>query len=506
MKILEKTESICPTCYQEGALHKIFANIIEDDHKIWTTKVCQKHGFFKEIYFSDINLYKRWMKFKVTGKPVSIIRTSLFNDPELYAEHISQTVLTNLVVTNRCNLKHNQDFLNANTTGYVYEPSLDQLKDLMQQTRLEKPIGSKLIQITGGEPTLREDLFEIVRIAKKIGFSHVQIYTNGLKLAESIDYCQRLKNEKVDTIYLNFDGVTKTTNPLIEQSKKVIENCKKVNLNIVLVPVLTGDKNLHEAGKIVRFAIDNIDIIRGVHFQPISYYGRTNKITNIERENQRVDYVQIFQFIEQEYPGLISRDDFYPVSFIFPISRLIETFTKDPQVEFTNHPGCGGSTFIFIENGRPLPITRFYDVKAYMSFLNEQTKKKGPLRKLRIASAFIKNIDNFVDVEKAPKGFNLKQILKEAAIGGSQYALRKFHHRCLFIGLMWYQDVWNLNIDRLQRCVIHCTTFEGIVPYCSYHALGYGDKILEKHSIPVQEWEKKTGHSLKNDLRKNKLR
>ncbi len=150
MQILDKTESICPFCFYEGFLKKIDANIIEDDGKIWITKICAKHGSLKNILFNDEYLYKRWMKFKVTGKPVSYVKKSLFNDPELYVEHTSQTVLTNLVVTNRCNLRHNQDFLDANTTGYIYEPSLDQLRDLMQQTRSEKPLGSKSIQITGG--------------------------------------------------------------------------------------------------------------------------------------------------------------------------------------------------------------------------------------------------------------------------------------------------------------------------------------------------------------------
>jgi 7,8-dihydro-6-hydroxymethylpterin dimethyltransferase len=502
MNELEKTYSVCPLCFQDGKIQKINASIIESDEKIWIIKQCQKHGTFREIYFSDVNLYKRWMKFKVTGKPVSIIKKSLFNDPELYAEHISQTVLTNLVVTNRCNLRENQNFLTTSITGYIYEPSLDQLRELMQQTRSEKPLGSKSIQITGGEPTLREDLFEIVRIAKKIGFTHIQIHTNGLKLAESIDYCQRLKDEKVDTIYMSFDGVTETTNPLIVQHKKALENLRKVNLNVVLVPVLIGNKNVTESGKIVSFALSNIDIVRGIHFQPICFCGKNDPVKDDQRVSQRVDYAQIIDSIEKEFLGMISRDDFYPVSFIFPISRLIEAFTKDPQVEFSAHPGCGGSAFIFIENGRPLPITRFYDVEAYMTFLNEQTKKKGPLRKLRIASAFIKNIDNFVDTKKAPQGFNLKKILKEAALGGSQYALRKFHNRYLFIGMMGYQDAWNLNIDRLQRCVIHNATFQGIVPFCSYAGLGYGEKIHEKHSISVKEWEKKTGRKLEDDFQK----
>ena len=69
--------------------------------------------------------------------------------------------------------------------------------------------------------------------------------------------------------------------------------------------------------------------------------------------------------------------------------------------------------------------------------------------------------------------------------------------KTLVIGSMWYQDVWNLNIDRLQRCVIHCPTFEGIVPFCSYAGLGYGEKIQKKYSLTIGEWEKKSGRSLK---------
>jgi uncharacterized radical SAM superfamily Fe-S cluster-containing enzyme len=448
MKTLEKTESICPTCFYEGKLKKIDANIIEDNKKVWIIKQCQKHGIFKDIYFGDVNLYNRWMKFKVAGKPISTIKTRLFNDPELYAEHISQTVLTNLVITNRCNLRYTQNYSNVDPTNYVYEPSLDKLRDLMQQTRAEKPIGSKAIQITGGEPTLRDDLIEIIRMAKEVGFSHIQIRTNGLKLGESIEYCQSLKNEKVDTIYLNFNGVTKTTNPLIESNKKVIDNCNKVNLNIVLVPHLISDKNLQEAGKIVRFAIDYVDIVRGVHFEPFFFKSKTVRITNDIREHHHVDYVKILELIEQEYPGIISRDDFYPISFVFPISQFVEIITQDSQTKLTAHPGCGGSTFIFIIDGKPLPITRFINVEAYMKFLTEQTKKKGPLRKLRIASSFMKYIDAYVDFKKAPHGFNVRQILKDATVLGSEYALREFHGKTLFIGFMGYQSLFDIRRNR----------------------------------------------------------
>ncbi len=503
MKELEKIESVCPTCYQEGKIHKIAASIIEEDGKIWITKKCKKHGSFKDIYFSDADVYKKWIKYKITGETAPDVKTTLFNDPPLYTEHKSQTVLTNLMATNRCNLRCSYCFMNAGAAGYVYEPTLDQLRDLMIQARTERPMGSKAIQITGGEPTVREDLFDIVRMSKELGFSHIQVNTNGLKLAESVEYCQRLKDEKVNTIYMSFDGVTKKTNPWIEQGKKAIENLRKVNLKIVLVPVLIGGKNLHETGKIVRFALDNMDIVRGVNFQPISFCGRVTKIKDEKRDQQRVDYVMMMEEIEKEFDGQISRDDFYPVPFVFPVSKLIEALKGEAQVEFTAHPGCGGATYIFYDDGKPIPITRFIDAEGLLNFVNKQSGKKGPLKKLRVAASFLKNIDKFVDYDKAPHGFDLKKLLKDAALGGSYDSLRGFHYKSLFVGSMWFQDAWNLNVDRLQRCVIHYTTLEGIVPFCSYNGLGYGDKIREKYSIPIKEWEKKTGRKIKDDLRKD---
>ena len=503
MKELEKTASVCPACYQEGKIQKIDARIVEEDGKVWITKKCKKHGSFKDIYFSDADLYKKWIKYKVTGTTSPDVKTKLFDYPALYDEHKSQSVLTNLLITNRCNLRCSYCFMNAGASGVVYEPTLDQLRELMIQARNERPMGSKAIQITGGEPTIRDDIFDIVRMAKEVGFSHVQVNTNGLKLADSAEYCKRLKDEKVNTIYMSFDGVTKETNPWIDQCKKAIENLRKVNLKIVLVPVLIGGKNLHETGKIVRFALDNMDIVRGLNFQPISFCGRVTKLKDEKRDKQRVDYVMMMEEIEKEFDGQISREDFYPVPFVSPISRLIEVLKGKTQVEFTAHPGCGGATYLFYENGKPIPVTRFIDVEGLLNLIDEKSKMTGPLKKLRVGSAFLRHINDFVDDEKAPHGFDLKKLLKDAALGGNYDSLRGFHYKSLFIGSMWFQDAFNLNIDRLQRCVIHYSTLEGIIPFCAYNGLGYGDAIREKHSITIKEWEKKTGKTIKGDLRKD---
>ncbi len=501
MKELENITSVCPACYQQGKITKIDAKIIEEDGKVYITKTCSEHGSFKDIFFSDANLYKKWMQYKVTGNSVPDVKTKVFDEPALYDEHKSQSVLSNLLVTNRCNLRCGYCFMNAGASGCVYEPTLEKIRELMVQARNERPMGSKAIQITGGEPTIREDLFDIVRMANEVGFSHIQLNTNGIKLAESVEYCQRLKDEKVNTVYMSFDGITKKTNPWIDQCKQAIENMRQVNLKIVLVPVLIGGKNLHETGKIVRFALDNMDIVRGINFQPISFCGRITKIRDEKRDLQRVDYVRMMEVIEQEFDGKISRDDFYPVPFVHPVSKLIEMLKGETQVEFTAHPGCGGATYIFMDDkGDPLPVTRFIDVEGLLNFINKESEISGPLKKVRIAASFLKHLNDFVDEEKAPHGFDLKKLVKDAALGGSYDSLRGFHYKSLFIGSMWFQDAFNLNVDRLQRCVIHYTTPEGIVPFCSYNGLGIGEKIRAKHSISIKEWEKQTGRKMKDDL------
>jgi len=146
---LEKTSSVCPACFQEGTIKKINASIVEQDGKVFIKKKCDKHGEFKDIYFSDASLYKKWMKYKITGVDAPDVKTKIFDEPALYDMHKSQTVLTNLLVTNRCDLRCSYCFMNAGASGRVYEPTLDQIRDMLIQARNTRPIGSKAVHISG---------------------------------------------------------------------------------------------------------------------------------------------------------------------------------------------------------------------------------------------------------------------------------------------------------------------------------------------------------------------
>ncbi len=502
MNILETTESICPECLKEGKINKIKAELVEEGNKVFIDKECEKHGPFREIVFNDSNIYHKWKKYDVIGSGVENkeIKSWLSEEEKLYPKHLSQSLLTNLLVTNRCDLRCSYCFMNAGASGNVYEPSLEEIRKMLKQVREEKPVPSKALQLTGGEPTIREDLFEIIKMAKEMGFEHVQLNTNGIRLAEDPEYCKKLKKLGVNTVYMSFDGISVKANPWIEPNRKAIKNLREANLkSVVLVPVVTK-RNLNELADIVKFAIENIDVVRGVNFQPISFCGRLEKVTKEHINKDRADYIDMIEALENGFDGQIKRDDFYPVPFVYPISKLVENLKGKKQVEFTANSMCGGATYVFIDKGKVVPITRFLDVEGFMRLVEEMSKKTGKLKKVKMASAFLSNVRKHIDKNKVPEGLNISKMLVNALLRGDYDGLKDFHYKSLYIGSMWFQDPWNLNIDRLKKCVVHYTTPEGIVPFCAYNGLGIGDKIRKKYALSVEEWEKKTGKKMKDDL------
>lgn len=498
--VKEQTKSVCPECFKDGKIETIPAEIVKEDGKIWIKKECPEHGGFKSIVFEDPNLYEKWNKYEVTGEGPENISSLPFSDKELYSKHFSQSVLSNLFVTNRCNLRCSYCFANSGAEGFVYEPSLEELRDMMKQVREEKPVGSKAIQITGGEPTMRDDLMQIIKMADELGFRHIQLNTNGIKLAESAEYCQKIRDAGADTVYMSFDGMTEDSDPWVEEHKKAVENMRKADLGTVLVPTVIKDMNLDELGSILNYAKENIDIVRGVNFQPVSFTGRITNITQEDRDSGRVDYAKMIKKIEEDLDGEITKEDWYPVPFVYPISKLIENLKGERQVEFTANPKCGGATYAFVEGGKFIPVTRFVDVEGFMELIEELSKKEGMLKKANIGLSLMKNAPDFIDHEKAPEGLDIDKLMVNAIAKGDYDALGEFHKKSLFIGSMWFQDAWNLNIDRLNKCVIHYTTPEGIVPFCAYNGLNIGQEIRRRHSDSVEEWEEKTEKKSEDDL------
>ena len=501
IKFPYRTLSLCPEC-----LKVLNAEIYEDNGKVMIKKKCSEHGEFVEVYWGDVNLFRKAARFAHDGLGIQTPLTDAGNGCPfscgLCPLHKSHTALLNIVLTNRCDLACWYCFFYAKRAGYVYEPTLEQIVQMVRTAKNMKPVGCNAIQLTGGEPTLREDLMDIIKAIRAEGIDHIQLNTNGIKLAREPDFAHKVREAGVNTIYLSFDGVDEETNPKnYPETPAIIKNCRNAELGLVLVPTVIKTVNDHQLGDIIRFAANNIDVVRGVNIQPVSLVG---SMPRKERNKYRITIPDVIIRIEEQTNGEVSRDDFYPVPSVTPISHLVEAFTGHPQYELTSHFACGMATYVFRINDRLVPITRFIDVEGFFEYLNEKAEelRKSRIRTIRALKGIL-DVRKFIDPVKAPKEFDVSRILFDALVKHDYTSLGEFHMKALFIGMMHFQDLYNYDIERVKRCVIHYGTPDGrIIPFCAFNVLPeiYRDKIQAEYGIPIEEWEKQTGKKLRDEL------
>ena len=514
-RAIRLTMSLCPKCVEEKKWKemRIPALIFEKDNKIMLRKECPKHGFYTDAYWEDADYYFYQMQFAYQGieletlqvdKPLSEITCP--NDCGLCAQHKSHTALANLVVTNRCDLSCWYCFFYQKTNEPVYEPTLDQIREMLRVLRSEKPVACNAIQLTGGEPTIRSDIVEIIKMCREEGFEHVQLNTNGIRLAHNLELVKNVINAGANVFYMSFDGVTPRTNPKnFWEVPKVIENVRKAgNAGIVLVPTVIGGLNTDELGDIIRYASANIDVVRGVNFQPVSLVGM---MPTAERTKQRITIPKTIKLIEEQTNGEIGLEDFYCVPCVGPVTDLVEAIRGRPQYRLSAHFACGAATYVFVDGKRFVPITRFVDVEGLFNYLRElsneiKSKKLGKFSKVVTASKLLYKLNSFIDKEKMPKNLNLSKMLANALISGSYDGLKEFHYNSLFIGLMHFMDPYDYDVDRVERCCIHYVMPEKkIVPFCAFNVIPelYRDYVQRRYSVPARDWEKRTGKKLAAD-------
>jgi uncharacterized radical SAM superfamily Fe-S cluster-containing enzyme len=483
--LIKKTRSLCPTCHLA-----IDAEVVEAEGKIWLDSSCPEHGTFHNLYWSDPSLYHRFEQYDAVG--AGIANPQNIAPPEmcpsscgLCSNHHSQTLLANIDLTNRCNLDCDFCFANARACGFVYEPDFDDIVRMMQILRDQKPVPVPAVQFSGGEPTMREDLADIIKKAKEMGFPQVQIASNGVRIAQEPGYAQKLREAGLSTVYLHFDGVTPETNPLLKIHEKAIENLKAARQGVVLVPTIIHGKNDHELGDIIRFAVKNISVIRGVNFQPIAFTGAA---TDEDIRKSRITIPDILAGIEKQMPGVLKKDDFYPVPCVLPFSDLIETYTGKPQVKFTAHQHCGAATYVFVQNdGSVVPVNRMVDVDKFFESIeqmSERIKKGGKINKYTALLEGVKNMHESVRKGEQGNTTEFWKIIGKTLIGQNFDALREFHWNALFIGTMHFMDRYNYDLERVQRCCIHYATPEGkLIPFCTYNSGPvYRETVWKKYS------------------------
>ncbi|MFP3985639.1 MAG: tetraether lipid synthase Tes [Candidatus Bathyarchaeia archaeon] len=478
---------MCPEC-----LTALDATIYEKDNKVYIEKTCPKHGKYNELYWSNYDQYLRAEKYRKEGKGLDNPRTQTVKncplDCGICPQHKSHTGLAIIDVTNRCNLRCPVCFANAAAAGYVYEPTKQQIKDMLQNLRRNSPVPATALQFSGGEPTIREDLPELAKMAKDLGFRHIEVNTNGVRLAQSVDYCKTLAEAGVSTVYLQFDGLTSKVYKftrgvdLVETKMRAIQNCREAGLkSIVLVVTLVKGVNDHQLGDIIRFAVENFDVIRCVNVQPVSLCGR---LPEEEREKMRITIPDFMDLCEEQTGGKVKADDFYPVPTVVPIAQAIGAIKHKRYVEFTAHPHCGMATYLFVENGEIKTITRYGNVDKFIKTMEkayiEAEKGHETRAKMRLLGAL-----------RHVKLGMLRKYLIPVLKTGSYEALGELQRKTILLSSMHFMDPYNFDLERVQSCCIHYAVPDGrIIPFCTMNSI-HRPEVEKELGTPLSEWQKK---------------
>jgi len=497
-KFESTSTSICPECHVT-----IPMRIYEENGVIYLEKTCPEHGKFEDVYWGDAELfrwfYDNWYNEKYVGSGLENPHSQTIKgcpfDCGVCPEHKTPTILGIIDVTNRCNMACPVCFAYAGASNYVYEPSFEQIVEMFKVLRGNRPWACNALQFSGGEPTIRNDLPDLIREAKKAGMSHIEVNTNGIRIAEDIDYFKKLLDAGLSTLYLQFDGLrdeiymqTRARKNLIPVKQKVIENARKIGLDsIVLVVTLAKGVNDKDLGAIIDYAVKNHDVVRCINIQPVSMAGRLQKD---DMRKLRITIPDTINEIEAQTNGAVGRFDWRPVNWPTPVSKGMGVIRDKVYPEFTIHPMCGAATFLVVEkDGSFKPIMHYVDVDkfadVFWSVYYSGVKGKKTIAKMKMLKLL-----------PMAKHSIVRGLIGDVVRKGSYEALGDFMRRIVMIGIMHFQDVWNMDLDRVQKCAIHYATPDGKVRcFCTYNSL-HRPNVEKQFAVPVSEWTKKTGRKL----------
>jgi 7,8-dihydro-6-hydroxymethylpterin dimethyltransferase len=364
-------------------------------------------------------------------------------------QHHKNACTAVLELTDRCNLQCPVCF--ADSGGLVgVDMSLAAVKEQFQLV-LQTYGSDILIQLSGGEPTVRDDLPAIIELGCSFGFPFLQLNTNGIRLSEEAGYAAALRQAGLASVFLQFDGTEDSIyrklrgRSLYREKRCAIEQCAVNGLGVVLVPTLVPGVNMDNIGAILQLALELSPVVRGVHFQPISYLGRCLAPPD---NRERLTIPDVLRAIEEQTAGLLRVEDFTPPGWEHSLCSFHGTFLPKPGgglQSLTGHVG-GGCCAPADVGGHAVSFT----ARQWSAPVQDAPGTKSPA--MLSGGDGLETIDSF---------------------------LERVRTRMLSISGMAFQDVWNLDLERARNCCIHVVApGNRLIPFCLYNMTSAAGKRL----------------------------
>jgi len=523
------TDSLCPACVKEararvlgGSMNlkefteqhpgEVKARIVEKDGQIVMQKACPKHGRFEDLISNDPAFLERIERL-FPGRDFEAPHSQLRNHGSSSIKYGRGSVLT-VDLTNRCNMMCDPCFMDANQVGYVHELEWGDILKILDDSLAIKPRRQMSVQFSGGEPTLHPKFLDAVSYARDVGYFCVQCASNGIRFAQEPEFCSAAKRAGLRLCYLQFDGVGNEANAhrkvgnLFDIKLRAIENLAKVGIDVVLVVTVINGVNNDQVGRIIQFAIDNADKVTVVAFQPISFTGRDEDVSEAQRLRQRYTLTHLAHDVHSQLGITEPLRDWFPLSAMNPFSDVVDHMLGE-KAEFGSlkcgcHPNCGIGTILLVNKRtkQMVPLCQFLDVDQLLEDLIAIADAGGTRAELlfRMGLALTRNFKP----EAAPEGYGFTEFVRQALsqmgakgdrVGASEGDAHQFEWRFLFVAGMWFQDVYNYDFRRTEQCIIPYGTQEGEISFCAYNTGVGWRQIVEKmhHTAKVSEWFQEHG-------------
>ncbi|HEW98957.1 MAG: radical SAM protein [Candidatus Parabeggiatoa sp. nov. 3] len=339
------TNSICSQC-----LKKVEAKIIIQHDQVYLLKNCLEHGREKVLISTDVDYYKKCREFnKPNDMPVQFntaIKQGCPYDCGLCPDHEQHSCMTLVEVTSLCNLTCPTCYANSSPTHGRHRTlaEIDKMLDIVVANEGEPDV----VQISGGEPTIHPDFFQILDLAKQKPIRHLMLNTNGVKIAKDKAFAEKLASYKPGfEIYLQFDSFESKTweslrgLDLNETKAKALEHLNELNLSTTLVVTLQKGLNTSEIGKIIEFAVKQ-KCVRGVTFQPTQFAGRA------EHFDPKTDSITL----SEVRTAILEQTDLFLPEDLIPVPC---------------HPDAISMGYALKLGNEFVPLTRFFDPEELLT-------------------------------------------------------------------------------------------------------------------------------------------
>jgi uncharacterized radical SAM superfamily Fe-S cluster-containing enzyme len=532
------TDSLCPRCVPDirqqivdgkipveilknDKVGEIKAQIIERDGKILMVKDCEIHGHFEDVMAIDTSFFKH-LEDVFPGRDILAHADEKLHDHGTSTiKHGRGSVLT-VDLTNRCNMMCDPCFMDANQVGFVHELSWEDIQTLLDNAISIKPRRQMSVQFSGGEPTLSPYFLDAVRYSRKVGYNSVQAATNGIEFAKSPEFCKKAAEAGLRYAYLQFDGVGNEANShravgnLFDVKLRAIENLWSNGVDIVPVITIINGINNEQVGAVVRFALDNPKKIPFLSFQPVSFTGRDEAVTDDRRAAQRYTLSHLAHDVKDQTGIGEPVRDWFPISFMSTFSDFADLIHGPAadwgQLSCGCHPNCGIGMAVMCdkETKEYVPVTKFLNATQLakdVARINDAGRGKM-LSGIGIGLSLLRNYDPF----QAPTHFKVKDMMEKFdkcfGVSGRNYGKvtgdrtmadiemrRKDRWNFLFIAGMWFQDLFNYDFRRTEQCIIPYATQEGEISFCAYNTgVGWRNIIEKMHmTATLSKWYEEKG-------------